>query len=218
MRRVPVQDEARRGILGQGSFLLVTSNPTRTSPVKRGKWILENVLGTPPPSPPPNVPPLKERGTETTEPLSVRQEMEQHRKSPVCAGCHKLMDPIGLSLENYDAVGAWRVRETGNIQKLGPQIDASGELVDGTKVDGVNGLRAALVRHSDDFAQTFTEKLLTYALGRGVGAKDMPTVRAIVRSTAGTSYRFQSIVLGIVNSTPFQMRMRTLTVAGGATN
>jgi len=208
-RRVKVADDARRGILGHGSFLMVTSSPTRTSPVKRGKWILENVLGTPPPPPPPNVPALPERGTTSSQPLSVRETMEQHRRSPSCAGCHRLMDPIGLALENFDAIGGWREREVGNIQALGPVIDAASELSDGTPIDGVNGLRRALESRADDFAQTFTEKLLTYALGRGVTARDMPTVRALVRSTARDNYRFQSIVLGIVTSTPFQMRMRT---------
>ena len=208
-RRVKVDDEARRGVLGHGSFLMVTSSPTRTSPVKRGKWILENVLGTPPPPPPPSVPALPERGTQSTgQLLSVRETLEEHRRNPTCAACHRLMDPIGLALENFDAVGAWREREVGNIQKLGPAIDASGQLADGTRLDGVVGLRRALMSRSNDFAQTFVEKLLTYSLGRGVTARDMPTVREIVRET-GPDYKFQSIVLAIVKSTPFQMRMRT---------
>ena len=205
-RRVAITDENRRGILGQGSFLLVTSNADRTSPVKRGKWILENVFGTPPPPPPPNVPPLPERSGAL--PTTMRAQMEQHRKNPVCAGCHQMMDPIGLSLENFDAVGAWRVREVGNIQEKGPVIDASGQLLDGTKVNGPAELRKAIMRHPEDFVQTFTDKLMTYALGRGVGAQDMPAVRAVVREAAAKNYSFSSIVIGIVNSTPFQMRMK----------
>jgi len=207
-RRVTITDENRRGILGQGSFLLVTSNADRTSPVKRGKWILENVYGTPPPPPPPNVPALPERSGAL--PTTMRAQMEQHRKNPVCAGCHQMMDPIGLSLENFDAVGAWRVREVGNIQEKGPVIDASGQLLDGTKVNGPAELRQAIMRHPDDFVQTFTDKLMTYALGRGVGAQDMPAVREIVREAAAKNYSFSSIVVGIVNSTPFQMRMKPL--------
>jgi hypothetical protein len=205
-RKVAITDENRRGILGEGSFLLVTSNADRTSPVKRGKWILENIFGTPPPPPPPNVPPLPERNG--AQPTTMRAQMEEHRKNPVCAGCHQMMDPIGLSLENFDAVGAWRVREEGNIQKKGPVIDASGQLLDGTKVNGPADLRKAIMRHPEDFVQTFTEKLMTYALGRGVGAHDMPAVRAVVRASAAHNYSFSSIVLGIVNSTPFQMRMK----------
>ena len=205
-RRVPVTDEARRGVLGQGSFLLVTSNADRTSPVKRGKWILENILGTPPPPPPPNVPPLPERSG--AAPRTMREQMEEHRKNAVCAGCHKMMDPIGLSLENFDAVGTWRSREAGNIQEKGPIIDASGQLLDGTPVNGPIELRKALLRHPEDFVQTFTEKLMTFALGRGLSAQDMPAVRAIVRQAAARDYSFSSIVFGIVDSTPFQMRMK----------
>lgn len=207
-RRVPVTDEARRGVLGQGSFLLVTSNADRTSPVKRGKWILENILGTPPPPPPPNVPPLPERSG--AAPRTMREQMEEHRKNAVCAGCHKMMDPIGLSLENFDAVGTWRSREAGNIQEKGPIIDASGQLLDGTQVNGPIELRQALLRHPEDFVQTFTEKLMTFALGRGLSAQDMPAVRAIVRQAAARDYSFSSIVFGIVDSTPFQMRMKPL--------
>ena len=205
-RRVPVTDESRRGVLGQGSFLLVTSNVDRTSPVKRGKWILENILGTPPPPPPPNVPPLPERSG--AAPRTMREQMEEHRKNAACASCHKMMDPIGLSLENFDAVGTWRSREAGNIQEKGPIIDASGQLLDGTQVNGPIELRRALLRHPEDFVQTFTEKLMTFALGRGLSAQDMPAVRAIVRQAAARDYSFSSIVFGIVDSTPFQMRMK----------
>jgi mono/diheme cytochrome c family protein len=200
-RRVPVRDEARRGLLGQGSFLTVTSNANRTSPVKRGKWILENVLGTPPPPPPPNVPPLKEN-SEREQPLSMRQQMEQHRASPACASCHKLMDPVGFSLENFDGVGAWRTKDADN------PIDTAVELYDGAKIDGPIALRQWIMRHPEIFVRTVTEKLMTYALGRGLAYYDMPAVRAIVREQAQQGYRFSSIVMGIVKNTAFQMRMK----------
>jgi mono/diheme cytochrome c family protein len=200
-RRVTLADDARKGLLGKGSILLVTSRPTRTSPVLRGKWILENLLGTPPPPPPPDVPPLTENGA-MTKPKSVREQMEEHRANPGCAGCHRLMDPLGFALENFDAVGAWRQRD-GTVP-----IDASGQLADGTPVDGVATLRQALVRRPEAFVATLTEKLLTYALGRGVTAHDMPVIRAIVRDAARTQYRFSSIVSGIVTSPPFQMRIK----------
>jgi mono/diheme cytochrome c family protein len=199
-RRVPVTDEARRGLLGQGSILAVTSHAERTSPVLRGKWILENILGTPVPPPPPDVPPLKEP-QEGDKPRTIREQMAEHRANPVCASCHKVMDPIGFALENFDAVGAWRSRDAG------APIDASGELADGTKVDGVVTLRRALVARPEVFVGTMTEKLLTYALGRGLDYRDMPVVRGIVRDAARHNYRFSSIVSGIVHSVPFQMRM-----------
>jgi hypothetical protein len=201
-RRVAVANPARRGLLGQGSILTVTSNANRTSPVRRGKWILENLLGTPPPSPPANVPPLKEN-SERDAPISMREQMEQHRANPACAGCHRLLDPLGFSLENFDAVGAWRSRDAG------APIDASVQLVDGTMVNGPVMLRQALLRRPETFVGTMTEKLLTYALGRGLAAYDLPTVRAIVRDASAQQYRFSSLVLGIVKSTPFQMRVRT---------
>jgi hypothetical protein len=204
-RRVTLNDEARRGLLGKGAILMVTSHADRTSPVVRGKWILDNLLDAPPPPPPPVVPPLDESNQRAGKILTMRERMEEHRKNPVCAGCHKIMDPIGLSLENFDAVGAWRTRDGGT---LGPEINASGELLDGTKVDGVVTLRQALVKQPDIFVSTVTEKLLTYALGRGLGYYDMPTVRAIVRDAASEDYRFSSLVLGIVNSTPFQKRTK----------
>jgi mono/diheme cytochrome c family protein len=200
-RRVTITDDARRGLLGQGSFLLVTSYATRTSPVLRGKWILENVLGTPVPPPPPNVPALKENAP-GAKPLTVRARLEEHRKNPACAVCHKIMDPVGFSLENFDAVGQWRDVDSGN------PIDASGVLVDGTKVDGPVALRKAILSHPDIFAATMTEKMLTYALGRGVDYYDMPVVRQIVRQMAKNDYHFSSLVLGIVNSAPFQMRVK----------
>jgi hypothetical protein len=196
----PGRDDARRGLLGKGAILLVTSHADRTSPVVRGKWILENLLGTPPPPPPQVVPPLKEN-EEGIKPLTMRAKMEEHRANPVCASCHKVMDPIGFTLENFDAVGAWRTREADE------PIDASGQFVDGTKVDGVVTLRQALLKRPDVFVQTMTQKMLTYALGRGVEDYDMPAVRAIVRDSAKQDYRFSSLVLGIVNSAPFQMRV-----------
>jgi len=198
-RRIAVADDARRGLLGQGSILTVTSYPTRTSPVLRGKWILENILGTPPPAPPPNVPALKEND-EGGKVTTVRERMEEHRKNPACATCHRVMDPLGFSLDNFDAIGQWRSKEAGL------PIDASGQLADGTKVNGVVDLRRALLLHPERFVGTMTEKLMTYALGRGLEYYDMPVVRAIARDAARDDYRFSSIVMGIVKSTPFQMR------------
>jgi cytochrome c551/c552 len=200
-RRVPVPSDARRGLLGQGSLLLVTSNANRTSPVERGKWILENLLGSPPPLPPPNVPPLKEN-TAGAAATSVRERMEAHRSNPVCAGCHKIMDPIGLSLENFDGVGRWRTVDSGF------PIDASGQLVDGTPLDGPASLRKALLDRPDAFVGTMTEKLLMYGVGRETKYYDMPVVRAIMNDAAANRYRFSDLVLGIVKSAPFQMRMK----------
>ncbi len=200
-RRVVITDPNRVGLLGQGSVLMTTSLADRTSPVRRGKWILENVLGTPPPPPPDNVPPLKDKNT-LDKPLTMRAQMEEHRANPACASCHKIMDPIGLSLEHFDAVGAWRATDAGE------PIDTSGQLADGTKVDGPVSLRQALLRHPEIFVETFTEKLLTYALGRGVAYYDMPTVRAIVRDASLHGYQFSSILTGIVKSPPFGMRMK----------
>ena len=198
-RRVTIPDENRRGLLGQGSVLAVTSYPNRTSPVLRGKWILENVLGTPPPSPPPNVPPLKEND-DNSKPRSVRELLEEHRKNPPCRGCHQIMDPLGFSLENFDAAGEWRVKEAGGV------VDASGQLADGTKVDGPVSLRKALMAHPEQFVDTLTEKLMTYALGRGLEYYDMPVVRKIAHDAAPNEYRFSAIVSGIVRSAPFQMK------------
>jgi hypothetical protein len=198
-RRVTLTDPNRFGILGQGSILTVTSYANRTSPVVRGKWILENILGAPPPSPPANVPPLKENSV-SSKPLPVRLRLEEHRRNPACAGCHTMMDPIGFALENFDGTGAWRIHDSG------ADIDAAGQLVDGTKVDGPVSLREALVRRSDSFYRTFTEKLLTYALGRGIEYYDMPAVRFIDRQAAADNNRFSAFVLAIVESIPFQMR------------
>ncbi len=201
-RRVEITDDARRGLLGQGSILATTSHAERTSPVLRGKWVLENIVGAAVPPPPPDVPVLKPPA-DGEKPKTIREQMAEHRANPACATCHKVMDPIGFAMENFDAVGAWRTKEPG-----GP-IDASGALADGTKIDGVVTLRNALISHPDQFVDTLTEKLLTYALGRGLSYNDMPVVRGIVRDSAQQNYRFTSIVLGIVRSAPFQMRMRT---------
>jgi hypothetical protein len=199
-------DNPRRGLLGQGSILTVTSLATRTSPVARGKWILDNILGTPPPKPPPNVPPLEEgakEGVAKGEVLSLRKRMEQHRTNPACSGCHRIIDPIGFSLENFDAIGKWRTTDGSS------RIDASGELTDGTRVDGPASLRQGLMHYSEQFVRTMTEKLMTYALGRGLQTSDMPVVRRIVREAARDNYRFSSVVLGIVRSAQFQTRTKT---------
>jgi len=198
-RRVPVTSEARRGLLGHGSILTVTSQPNRTSPVLRGKWILDNLLGTPPPAPPSVVPPLKEN-SERERPLTMREQMEEHRANPACAGCHKLMDPLGFALENFDGVGAWRTSD------LRVPIDPSTELADGSRVAGPSALRQTIVSKPAVFVGTMTEKMLTYALGRGLEYYDMPAVRSIVRDAGRSDYRFTSIVLGVVRSVPFQMR------------
>jgi hypothetical protein len=192
-------DDPRRGLLGHGSLLAVTSYPDRTSPVIRGKWILENLLGTPPPNPPDDVPELKDTDGAGTI-VSMRERLAAHRDNPNCASCHALMDPLGFALENFDAVGRWRT-----LDESGTTIDASGALPDGTPLSGVDGLKAALLS-SDGFVMTLTEKLLTYALGRGVEPYDMPAVRGVVRGAAADDYRFSALVLGIVKSTPFQMR------------
>jgi hypothetical protein len=198
-RRVSITDDNRRGLLGQASILALTSHAERTSPVVRGKWILENVLGTPVPPPPPDVPPLK-GNQEGEKPKTMREQMAEHRANPVCASCHKAMDSIGFAMENFDAVGAWRKMDAGQ------PIDASGELGDGTKVDGTASLRQALLKRPDMFAGTFTRKLLTYALGRGLDYRDMPTVRAILRDAGKDNYRFSTVVMDVVNSVPFQQR------------
>ncbi len=205
-RRVPVPDERRRGVLGHGGILAITSHATRTSPVLRGKWVLENVLGSPPPPPPPNVPALKEN--EKGRPArTMREQLAEHRANPACASCHRIMDPIGFALENFDPVGAWRATEGGR------PIDASGELADGAVVDGVVGLRQALLQRPERFVGAMVEKLMIYALGRGLTHHDMPAVRQIVRDAAAQQYRFSALVLGVVRSTPFQTRTRTLAPA-----
>jgi hypothetical protein len=198
-RQVPVTDEARRGLLGHASILTVTSYPNRTSPVLRGKWVLENVLGTPAPPPLPNVPALEENEAGKVA-RTLRERLAEHRANPVCATCHDVMDPIGLGLENFDAVGRWRTREPGG------DVDARGQLADGTPIDGAAALREALTSDPEQFARVVTAKLLTYALGRGLEAYDMPTVRKIVRDAEDDDYRFSALVHGIVNSVPFRMR------------
>jgi len=199
-RRVAVNDPNRQGLLGQASILTVTSYPNRTAPTIRGKWVLEQLLGTPPPPPPPNVPSLKEDAS--IKNLTMRQRMELHRSNPTCAVCHRMMDPLGFALENFDGLGRWR-------NDMGPgtgPIDSSGVLPDGTKFDGPAGLREVLTGKREMFVETATERLLTYALGRGVEGYDHPVLRKIVRGAAADDYRWSSIILGIVNSAPFQMR------------
>ena len=206
-RRVEVNDGIRGGLLGQGSILTATSYPTRTSPVLRGKWILEALLGTPPPPPPPDVPALPEAG-EGGKVLSVRERLSEHRKNPACASCHTRMDPLGFALENFDATGRWRTVEANGPADLNPQkIDASAQLPDGTKFDGVAGLRHILEERSDQFVYTMTEKLLTFALGRGADWYDAPAIRDAVRAAQKNDYRFSTLVTSIVSSRPFQMRM-----------
>ena len=197
-RKVPVGDDSRRGLLGQASILTLNSYGNRTSPVTRGKYVLTNILGTPPPPPIANVPPLDEKPGKA---LSMRERMEEHRRNPACSGCHKLMDPIGLALENFDGIGRWRASDGG------ARIDASDTLWDGTAVDGPAGLRRAILSRPEQFARTATEMLLTYALGRGLDYTDMPVVRSVVRDSASQHYRFSSLVAGIVRSAPFQMRV-----------
>jgi hypothetical protein len=177
----------------------------RTSPVKRGVWVLENILGTPPPEPPPNVPPLEDTKAGHEGVLTLREHMTMHRKMEPCASCHKLMDPIGFALENFDADAKWRAKQGGDG---GVPIDASAELWDGTKVNGPVELRQALLRYSPQFVRMITEKLMTYGLGRGVEYYDMPTIRSIVREADKSNDRFSSILLGVIKSAPFQMRVK----------
>ena len=199
-RRVTVPDY-RRGLLGHGSVLVLTSVADRTSPVMRGKWVMEVLLGSPPPPPPPNVPVLEATGAAAAgKMLSTRERMEEHRKNPACTSCHRVIDPIGLALENFDPTGKWRIKDNE------VPVDSAGVLYDGTKIDGPAALREALLKHRDVFLETFTENLMTYALGRRVEYFDMPTVRAIVRDASRHDYRLSSFVLGIVNSPAFRMR------------
>ena len=199
-RRVTVPED-RRGILGHGSVLTLTSIADRTSPVMRGKWVMEVLLGSPPPPPPPNVPALEEtKGTtEAGRALSVRERMEQHRSNPACTSCHRVIDPLGLALEPFDATGKWRVKDGGTA------VDASGVLFDGTTINGPAGLRAALLRHQDAFLLSFTRSLMTYALGRRVEAADMPAVRKIIRSAEAQQFRISAFVNGVIQSSAFQM-------------
>jgi hypothetical protein len=200
-RRVTFSDSRRGGLLGQGSVLTVTSYPNRTSPVLRGRWLLENVLGAPPPPPPPDVPSLQE-GSADGRPRSVREQMEAHRKNPSCAVCHVRMDPLGFSLENFDALGKWRT----TVDDL--PIDASASLPDGTRFTGVEGLRQLMAGHQEDFARTFTQKILGYGLGRSIEPTDWPTIRQITRQSASGGYRWSSLIIGVARSTPFTMSIR----------
>jgi hypothetical protein len=198
-RRVTITNENRRGLLGQASILTVTSYPNRTSPVERGKWILANLLGVPPQPPPPNIPQLQDTDA-SGRVLSLRERMERHRTSPTCAGCHRLMDPIGLSLERFDGIGRYRDRFEGQ------PIDTSGTLFTGASIDGVAALRREIAKRPEVFIGVFTEKMLTNALGRGIESYDMPAVRKIVHDARATNYRFSAIVLGVARSVPFQMK------------
>jgi Protein of unknown function (DUF1588)/Protein of unknown function (DUF1592)/Protein of unknown function (DUF1585) len=198
-RRVQYTDENRRGLLGQGSIMMLTALANRTSPVIRGAWILDVLLGTPPPNPPANVPPLKEN-EDNMKALSVRERLTAHRANPACASCHNIMDPIGYSLENFDPTGAWRTKDNGEI------IDPSGVFYDGTKVNGPAGLREFLKKNEPLFVTNFTQNLLMYALGRVLHPYDMPAVRQIAQEAGRGNNRFSAFIMGIVKSTPFQMR------------
>jgi hypothetical protein len=199
-RRVQLTDPNRRGILGQGSVLMLTSVADRTSPVLRGKWVMEVLLGSPPPPPPPNVPTFEEsNASDGGRLLTVRERMEQHRKNPTCNSCHRVIDPLGLALENFDVTGQWRLRDNGS------PVDATGDLYDGTKMDGPVGLRTALLKHMDLVTLSFTENLMTYALGRRVEFYDMPAIRAIVRDAAKSGNKMSAFILGVVKSNAFQM-------------
>jgi mono/diheme cytochrome c family protein len=199
-RRVQLTDPNRRGILGHGSVLMLTSVADRTSPVLRGKWVMEVLLGSPPPAPPPNVPTFDESNpTDGERLLTVRERMEQHRKNPACNSCHRVIDPLGLALENFDVTGAWRIRDNGN------PIDSTGDLYDGTRMDGPVGLRSALLKHSDVILLSFTENLMTYALGRRVEFYDMPAIRAIIRDAAKSGNKMSAFILGVAKSNAFQM-------------
>jgi hypothetical protein len=202
-RRITVTDDARRGLLGKAGLLTVTSYPNRTSPVFRGKWLLENVLGAPPPPPPPDVPALQENAPGRVA-QSVRERMEQHRSNPTCAACHKVMDPLGFALENFDGIGRWRADEAGR------PIDPSGVLADGAKVGGPASLRDALLARREEFVFTVAGKLLTYATGRGAEYYDSPAIRKMVNGAAADDYRWSSLILGIVKSVPFQMREKSI--------
>jgi hypothetical protein len=211
-RRVTLTDSARWGLLGKGAILMGTSYPNRTAPVLRGQWILASISGTPPAAPPPAVPSLKENKT-GEKAVTVREMMARHRDRPSCFACHGILDPLGLALENFDAVGRWRDKD----RMAGTAIDASGVLPDGTKIGGVDDLRKALAGDPNQFVQTMTIKLMTYALGRSIDYQDMPTVRGIVRENAKQDYRFKELIMDIVNSTPFQMRSDQAAAAAPST-
>ena len=198
-RRVTLENTARNGLLGKGAILNLTANPNRTSPVLRGAWILDRLLGTPPAPPPPNVPTLAENRP-GQKAQTVRERIEQHRSNPTCMGCHGVMDPLGFALENFDTIGQYRTHEGQS------RIDPSGVLPDGTAIKGPEDLRRALAARPDQFVQALTENLWTYALGRSMDYRDMPAVRKIVRGAEGNNYRFESIVLGIISSDAFRKR------------
>jgi hypothetical protein len=204
-RRVQLREPARHGLLGKGAVLLATSHATTTSPVLRGKWVLDNIVGTPPPAPPADLDTGLKGDPPGSAPRTMREQMERHRTNPVCASCHQTMDPIGFALENFDVVGKWRTED-----RAGLRLDTNDVLTDGTTITGTVSLRQALVKRPDVFVQTLTEKLLVYALGRGLTAEDMPTVRKIVREAGQQQYRFRAILQGIVESAPFQMRLKVV--------
>ena len=204
-RRVGLEGE-RRGLLGHGSILTSTSHAARTSPVLRGKWVMEVFLGSPPPPPPPDVPDLEETGSLVGGRfLTVRERMEEHRSNPACMSCHQVIDPLGLALENFDATGAWRIKDSGS------PIESTGVLYDGTVMEGAAGLRAALLDRPEVFLSTFTQNLMAYALGRRVEYTDIPTVRNITRQAVADGYRISSLVLGVINSSAFKMSARDVT-------
>jgi mono/diheme cytochrome c family protein len=212
-RRIQIPDENRRGLLGHGSILMMTSVADRTSPVLRGKWVMEVLLGSPPPAPPPNVPTLEEtKGVSEARLLSVRERMEEHRKNPTCNSCHRVIDPLGLALENFDVTGAWRIKDNGVA------IDPAGTLYDGSALSGPIGLRQALLKRKDVVLTSFTESLMTYALGRRMEHYDMPAVRAIVREAAKDEYRMSNFIMGVVKSSAFQMGRAEATETTAAAN
>src|SRR5262249_3715082 len=209
-QRVTLTDPNRFGLLGKAGTMVITALPNRTSPVARGKYVLEVLFGTPPPLPPPNVPPLKEPGN-FEKVLTVRERMEQHRKVEPCRSCHQIMDPIGMAFENFDPVGLWRIRDGGTL------IDPSGQMYDGAPLTGPVSVREAVLKHSEAFARNFTEQLLSYGLGRLVDYQDMPVVRSIAEEAAKKNNRFSAFVLGVVKSPSFQMsRNNETTEAAGA--
>jgi hypothetical protein len=207
-QKVQYPDNTRVGIFGQGAILVQTSLANRTSPVLRGKWVMEVLLGTPPPPPPANVPPLDNTGTTNAgKVLTTRERMELHRTQPMCYSCHRFMDPIGLALDNFDVMGRWRYRENGAA------LDTRGELYDGTQISAPSELAAALLKRPIPLVRTFTENMLTYALGRRLEAYDMPTVRAIAKAAESNDYRVSTFVLGVVKSDAFRMRRAEVTQA-----
>jgi hypothetical protein len=202
-RKVQLPTDARRGLLGHASILTITSAPNRTSPVIRGTWVLENLLGTPPPAPPPGVETNLEVSVAGSAARTVREQLERHRVNPTCAACHDVIDPLGFALENFDAIGKWRDSDSGQ------PVDTRSQLWDGTAMQGATGLHEALLARQDLFVETFIEKMMTYALGRGVEHYDMPAIRAITRQAAAQDYRLSAVIQGIVETTAFRMRSRS---------